>query len=319
MQHKSQRGALTDSWQLGQLLNGIFNGGIKHIALRALVCHLENILAKQIPEGILLLDKPKGPTSFDMVAQTRRLFGTKSVGHTGTLDPFATGLLVLLLGRYTRLCDYLTAQDKTYEAEICFGVGTDTDDCEGQVIATADASHLTPELINTALKSFLGEQLQVPPQYSAISLNGERAYKKARRGEVIEMPARPMTVYEILPISPDSRRIRLSVSKGTYIRAIARDLGAKLGVPAHLTNLRRMASGLYHVSEASGELKTGIKAIRGIPLISIDRPTAEALKKGQKPAFVMPAQSGIHLAHLGDDPVALVKIEQGRLVPVRGF
>ncbi|MEI6790474.1 MAG: tRNA pseudouridine(55) synthase TruB, partial [Myxococcaceae bacterium] len=215
-------------------------------------------MANSIHEGILLVDKPKGFTSFDIVAQTRRSFKTKAVGHTGTLDPFATGLLVLLLGRYTRLCEHITAQDKTYEAEICFGIGTDTDDCEGQVIATGDTSHLTPELINTALESFLGDQLQVPPQYSAISIGGERAYKKARRGEHIELPARPILVYEISPISTQLPlvSIRLHVSKGTYIRAIARDLGAKLGVPAHLTNLRRTASGSYDVSECSPELKT---------------------------------------------------------------
>ena len=280
-------------------------------------------------EGILLVDKPKGFTSFDIVAQTRRLFKTKAVGHTGTLDPFATGLLVLLLGRYTRLCEHITAQDKTYEAEICFGIGTDTDDCEGQVIATGDTSHLTPELINTALQSFLGEQLQVPPQYSAISIGGERAYKKARRGEAIDLPARPITVYEISPIKPSplggegvthsvTGEVRLRVSKGTYIRAIARDLGAKLGVPAHLTNLRRTASGSYNVSECSPELKTGIGAIRDLALLSIDTLTAEALKKGQKPVY-SEALTNIVLAHLDQEPIALVRLEQGKLIPVRGF
>ena len=280
-------------------------------------------MANPIPEGILLVDKPKGLTSFDVVAQTRKLFKCKAVGHTGTLDPFATGLLVLLLGRYTRLCEYITAQDKTYEAEICFGVGTDTDDCEGQVIATGDTSHLTPELINAALQSFLGEQLQVPPQYSAISIEGERAYKKARRGEKIELAVRAIKIYEIEMLQGEGK-IRLRVAKGTYIRAIARDLGAKLGVPAHLTNLRRMASGSYHVSECSPELKTGIQAIRDLPFISIDGQTAEALKKGQKPALPsplipLPGGEGIKLAHLGEEPIALVKLEQGRLVNVRGF
>lgn len=265
-----------------------------------------------------MVDKPKGPTSFDIVAQTRRLFKTKAIGHTGTLDPFATGLLVLLLGRYTRLCEYLTAQDKTYEAEICFGVGTDTDDCEGQVIATADASHLTPALINTALQTFLGEQLQVPPQYSAISINGERAYKKARRGELIEIPARPIKIHEIKSISTNPFCIRLRVSKGTYIRAIARDLGVKLGVPAHLTNLRRTASGSYQVSEASPELKTGIQAIRGLLHIPIDKITAEALKQGKRPAYAN-AIPTTALAHLDSEPIALVKTEQGHLIPIRGF
>ena len=271
-----------------------------------------------------MVDKPKGPTSFDIVAQTRRLFKTKAVGHTGTLDPFATGLLVLLLGRYTRLCDYLTAQDKTYEAEICFGVGTDTDDCEGQVISTGDTSHLTPELINAALQTFLGEQLQIPPQYSAISIGGERAYKKARRGEVIEFAPRPITVHEITPLSTGWRgaggevSIRLRVSKGTYIRAIARDLGAKLGVPAHLTNLRRTAVGPYDISECSPDLKTGIGAIRGLPLISIDKQTADALKKGQRPLSPV-ALAKVGLTHLGEEPIALVRVEQGMLIPIRGF
>lgn len=290
-------------------------------------------MANVIPEGILLVDKPRGLTSFDIVAQTRKAFKTKSVGHTGTLDPFATGLLVLLLGRYTRLCEYITAQDKTYEAEIYLGIGTDTDDCEGQIIATKDASFLSSEQISTALQSFLGEQLQIPPQYSAISVKGERAYKKARRGELIDLPARPITVYSIssLEIPAQCRddnqilfRFRLRVSKGTYIRALARDLGAKLGVPAHLKNLRRIACGSYHVSECSPELQTGLGAIRDLPPISIDKLTAEALKKGQRPEIQIPPQPaiekiGIYLAHWGEEPVALVKIEQGRFISVRGF
>ncbi len=291
-------------------------------------------MANQNPEGILLVDKPVGPTSFDIIAQTRRQFQTKAVGHTGTLDPFATGLLVLLLGRYTRLSEYLTAQDKTYEATICLGIGTDTDDCEGQVLARADASHISNEAIDIALKSFLGDQIQVPPQYSAISIGGERAYKKARRGEQVAYDPRPIHIYEISLIpSPLEGKgqgegctyatFRIKVSKGTYIRAIARDLGAKLGVPAHLTALRRTASGPYNISEVTGELMTGIRAIRGIPFISIDSHTAQALRNGQRPITPNPSPPGgegnIRLAHLGDEPIALIKIEQGHLVSVRGF
>ncbi|MES2503548.1 MAG: tRNA pseudouridine(55) synthase TruB [Myxococcota bacterium] len=299
-------------------------------------------MAKPISDGILLVDKPKGLTSFDCVAQTRRLFQTKSVGHTGTLDPFATGLLVLLLGRYTRLSPYLTSQDKTYEAEVCLGIGTDTDDCEGQVIAQADASHLTSEAIDAALQSFLGAQMQIPPQYSAISINGERAYKKARRGEEVAYEPRPVMVYDLtLNPSPESGEglesafspsplsgeglgvrslnIRLRVSKGTYIRAIARDLGAKLGVPAHLTNLRRTQSGSYDVSEVNGDLLTGLSAIRGIPLLEIDTASAEALKQGKRPMLAGLADQSPLLAHVQNEPVAIAKIEEGHLVTIRGF
>ncbi len=292
-------------------------------------------MANQNPEGILLVDKPAGPTSFDIIAQTRREFQTKAVGHTGTLDPFATGLLVLLLGRYTRLSEYLTAQDKTYEATICLGIGTDTDDCEGQVIAQTDASHISSETIEIALQSFLGEQMQVPPQYSAISIGGERAYKKARRGEQVAYEPRPIHVYEIGVIPSllvgegqgegcTYATFRIKVSKGTYIRAIARDLGTKLGVPAHLTALRRTACGPYNISEVTGELLTGIESIRGIPLISIDTQTAQALRNGQRPPSPLEGEgrgegSIVSLTHLKNEPIALVKIEQGRLVSVRGF
>ncbi|MBL4817684.1 MAG: tRNA pseudouridine(55) synthase TruB [Deltaproteobacteria bacterium] len=315
-------------------------------------------MTSEITEGILLVDKPKGLTSFDVVARVRRECKTRSVGHTGTLDPFATGLLVILLGRYTRLSNYLTAQDKTYEAQICLGIGTDTDDCDGKEIARADASHITQEVIQEALKSFLGDQLQVPPQYSAISINGERAYKKARRGEVVEHEPRPIIVHELDFCHPGlepgsstgsrvipyrarepgmtqdegevSVNIRLKVSKGTYIRAIARDLGAKLGVPAHLTELRRTASGPYQVVEVTGKLLTGVGAIRGVPLVSINMEQSEALKKGQRPichpgggqgldAGLRQHDSTVALAHLEDEPIALVRVEKGVLVPIRGF
>lgn len=284
-----------------------------------------------------MVDKPKGFTSFDIVAQTRKRFHCKAVGHTGTLDPFATGLLVLLLGRYTRLCEYVSAQDKTYEAEICFGFGTDTDDCEGQVIATADASGLTLEQIKKALQGFLGKQLQVPPQYSAISIRGERAYQKARRGEKSDLLARPITIYSwvLLPAqNPPPNlsltaekgkkvRLRLRVSKGTYIRAIARDLGTKLGIPAHLNNLRRIACGSYDISECSPRLQTGIQAIRDLPLLAVDQLQADALKKGQRPEIPIstedPETQRVFLAHCNEDPIALVRLEQGRLIPVRGF
>lgn len=267
-----------------------------------------------------MVDKPKGLTSFDIVAHTRKQFHCKAVGHTGTLDPFATGLLVLLLGRYTRLCQYITAQDKTYEAEICFGVGTDTDDCDGQVISQQDASGLDRSLAEAALDSFLGKQLQTPPQYSAISINGERSYKKARRGEIVIIEPRPIEVFEIETLSWPKNHllsIRLRVSKGTYIRAIARDLGVKLGMPAHLSNLRRIASGSYHINECSNQLKIGIEAIRDIPLLSITQATSEALKKGQKPATELPG--GLFLTHCLQEPIAIVNIDSGRMLPIRGF
>lgn len=283
-------------------------------------------------EGILLIDKAKGCTSFDVVAKVRRALGVRSVGHTGTLDPFATGLLIVLVGRYTRLCDYLTAQTKTYEARVRFGQSTTTDDLEGEILEQADPAGLTEEGVRAALQTFLGSQMQVPPQYSAISVGGERAYKKARRGEETKLAPRPVEIYDISlkHFAAPFADVVVHCSKGTYIRAIARDLGQKLDVPAHLTELRRLGSGDYDVNDALAQaelqgqahsaLRVGVSHIKGIHQIALDAAAAQMLGQGKQPTLLgLAPQTGVALAHLGEEPVALVRVEGQRLVSVRGF
>jgi tRNA pseudouridine55 synthase len=208
------------------------------------------------PTGILFLDKPGGMTSHDVVARVRRALETRKVGHAGTLDPMATGLLILGAGSSTRLLTYLVGLGKRYRTTIRLGVATDTDDADGEVTATADASGLERARIDAAVAGLTGELSQVPSSYSAVKVAGRRAYDRARAGEDVVLAPRRVTVtrFELL----DERRTGSSIdldaivecSSGTYIRALARDLGATLGVGAHLTALRREAIGPFEVSDA---------------------------------------------------------------------
>ncbi|HEX8002994.1 MAG TPA: tRNA pseudouridine(55) synthase TruB [Mycobacteriales bacterium] len=199
------------------------------------------------PSGLLVVDKPAGWTSHDVVARVRRLAGTRRVGHAGTLDPMATGVLVLGVEKATRLLGHLTLHDKRYDATVAFGVTTTTDDAEGEVVATADASGVTEAAVVAAAAALTGDVEQVPPGVSAISVGGVRSYARVRRGETVELPARRVTVhaFDVLSFSAGSAQVRVHCSSGTYVRALARDLGAALGVGAHLTALRRTASGPY--------------------------------------------------------------------------
>ncbi|MDA0712713.1 MAG: tRNA pseudouridine(55) synthase TruB, partial [bacterium] len=179
-------------------------------------------MLKAEPEGILLVNKELNLTSFDIVAKVRRILKCKRVGHAGTLDPLATGLLIILIGRYTKLSNYLTADAKTYQATITFGQSTTTDDAEGEIVAVGDAKNISKENIEEKLKQFLGEQKQVPPLYSAISVNGERSYKRARRDEDFSLPARDIFIHSIKLVSWNNPHAIIEVhsSKGTYIRSI---------------------------------------------------------------------------------------------------
>ncbi|HEY3011521.1 MAG TPA: tRNA pseudouridine(55) synthase TruB [Gemmatimonadales bacterium] len=199
------------------------------------------------------MDKPPGLTSHDVVQQVRRGLGTRAAGHTGTLDPFATGLLVVLLGRATRLAQFVQLQPKTYLATACLGVRTTTDDTTGRVVQTSESGRLVPEdRIREALAAFEGSQRQQPPQYSAKHVAGERSYTRARRGEAVELPDVSIIVHRIALVQyqPPELSFRVVVSSGTYIRAIARDLGECLGVGGHLTALRREAIGSLRVEDA---------------------------------------------------------------------
>ena len=202
--------------------------------------------------GLLVVDKQAGMTSHDVVARVRRLAGTRKVGHAGTLDPMATGVLVLGLNRATRLLGHLTLTDKRYVATIHLGASTTTDDAEGEVTSTASTDGLTEESVRQALSAFLGEIDQVPSAVSAIKIAGKRAHARVRDGEEVEIPSRRVTVHslEVTAVHLPDVEIEVSCSSGTYIRAIARDLGESLGVGGHLTALRRTAVGPFGIDSA---------------------------------------------------------------------
>ena len=206
--------------------------------------------------GLALIDKPEGHTSHDVVARVRRMANTRRVGHAGTLDPMATGLLILGIESATKLLTFIVGDDKTYETTIRLGMATVTDDREGDAISEADASGLTEEQILTEVGKLTGDILQVPSSVSAIKVDGERAYALVRGGDEVKLKARPVTVarFEVT----DIRRIGsfvdvdavIDCSSGTYIRALARDLGNSLGVGGHLTALRRTRVGKYRIEDA---------------------------------------------------------------------
>jgi tRNA pseudouridine55 synthase len=208
------------------------------------------------PEGLLLVDKPAGWTSHDVVARIRRVCGTRRVGHAGTLDPMATGLLLLGVGRATKLLTFLVGCDKEYAATVRLGESTVTDDAEGDVVAAADASNVSRSALDTAVSALTGPIEQVPSAVSAIKVDGKRSYARVRSGEAVELPARPVTVhrFDVLDVRSAGTcldvDIEVSVSSGTYVRALARDLGTALGVGGHLTALRRTRVGSFAVGDA---------------------------------------------------------------------
>jgi tRNA pseudouridine55 synthase len=206
--------------------------------------------------GLVIVDKPPGWTSHDVVAKLRGLAGTRRVGHAGTLDPMATGVLVVGVGKAARLLGHLALTEKTYDAVLRLGQSTDTDDADGEVIASASAAAVTEEKVRAAAIELTGPIQQIPPQISAVKVDGRRAYKRARAGEDVALRPRPATVYEFT-ISELRREgdlldltATITCSSGTYIRALARDLGAKLATGGHLTMLRRTRVGPYDLSMA---------------------------------------------------------------------
>jgi tRNA pseudouridine55 synthase len=208
------------------------------------------------PSGLVIIDKPGGMTSHDVVARVRRLARTRRVGHAGTLDPMATGVLVVGIEKATRLLGHLMLTEKTYHANIRLGQATTTDDAEGEPVGGASAAGVTAEALDIAIAGLTGEILQVPPGVSAIKVNGQRAYKLTRAGAAPELAARPVTVrqFSITGIRRDGDLLDVGAvvrcSSGTYIRALARDLGAALGTGGHLTMLRRTAVGPYTIAMA---------------------------------------------------------------------
>jgi tRNA pseudouridine55 synthase len=248
--------------------------------------------------GFALIDKAAGMTSHDVVAKARKVFGTKRVGHAGTLDPMATGVLVLGVGNATRLLQYVTDGTKRYEATIRLGQATHTDDREGEVILTTDASGISEVQIREGIKKFIGNIAQKPSSVSAIKIDGKRAHERVRDGEVVDIPAREVNISEIdvLSITAVGEFIDVQVvvtcSAGTYIRAIARDLGDLLKVGGHLTSLRRTLVSPFDITECSEldgnnliSVASGISRI--LPIRTIDFAEANEISFGR----VIPASN----------------------------
>jgi tRNA pseudouridine55 synthase len=240
-----------------------------------------------VSDGLVVVDKAPGMTSHDVVARVRRLARTRRVGHGGTLDPMATGVLVIGVGRATRLLTYVIGSAKGYAATIRLGQSTVTDDAEGELVATAPAGHVTDDAVHTGLAALTGEIDQVPSAVSAIKIDGQRAYKRVREGEQVELAARRVTVsrLDVLAIRRAGETVDVDVdlecSSGTYVRAIARDLGAALGVGGHLTALRRTTVGGFTLAEASTleDLEKVAPDVVNLPLAAAARrffPTRDA-------------------------------------------
>ncbi|MEU6644868.1 tRNA pseudouridine(55) synthase TruB [Saccharomonospora sp. NPDC046836] len=249
------------------------------------------------PPGLLIVDKPGGMTSHDVVARARRIMGTRKVGHAGTLDPMATGVLVLGIERATKLLWHLGLDRKTYLATIALGAATTTDDVEGEVLSEADPAAVTGEQIRGGVAALTGDIQQVPSAVSAVKVEGKRAYARVRAGEDVQLAARPVTVYrfDVLATRREPGRIELDAmidcSSGTYVRALARDLGGALGVGGHLAALRRTTVGPFTLAAART-----LEAIEQQPALSltldeavatafprrdVDAATARAVRNGQ--------------------------------------
>jgi tRNA pseudouridine55 synthase len=246
--------------------------------------------------GVMVVDKPEGPTSHAVVSIVRRGTGVRKVGHAGTLDPRASGVLVLCLGPATRLSEYLSSSIKLYEAKVRFGESTETYDAEGATTrSTGEAP--TDAQVEAALEKFRGEIQQVPPPYSAIKLQGKKAYELAREGRPVELDARNVTVYELskLRYDPPELSIRVECSAGTYIRSLAHDLGEILSTGAHLSALRRLRAGPFGLEDAValGELEKAMgrgewqrwvrpasEALPDLPIVTVEEPELERIRNG---------------------------------------
>ena len=286
-------------------------------------------------DGIVLVDKPEGPTSHDVVSAIRKIFGTRKVGHAGTLDPMATGMLVLGLGKATRLLGYLAASDKEYVATMRLGMATETDDAQGTITSTTSADHLTEDQILEVVRTFRGPIMQRPSSVSAIKVQGKRAYARVRDGEEVELAAREVVVQdiEILEIVRIAElhvvdvSVRVVCSAGTYIRALARDIGAQLHVGGHLTMLRRTRSGLFTNMTPLEDLRDMPKLVPLPDALATAFPTVvisgDDVKKAQNGVrLVAPHDSKSGLTGILDDKgnaISLANISNNEIVPVVVF
>ncbi|GGL40459.1 tRNA pseudouridine(55) synthase TruB [Phycicoccus endophyticus] len=276
--------------------------------------------AEPTPDGLLVVDKPAGWTSHDVVARARRLCATRKVGHAGTLDPMATGVLVLGIGRATRLLTFLVGADKEYTATVRVGQGTVTDDADGEVTAAPGAAAVDRAAVERAAAELTGDLEQVPSAVSAVKVDGRRAYQRVRAGEEVVLRARPVTVYDIRvgdvrPGDADGLAVldvdlEVAVSSGTYVRALARDLGASLGSAAHLTALRRTRVGGLTLADAHP--LADLEARQGSPMPVL--PLADAAR-----ASFEPRSLSVEEARAVGYGQRVASVSPGRPGPVAGF
>jgi tRNA pseudouridine55 synthase len=262
-------------------------------------------VSARLPDGVLVVDKPPGPTSFGVVRRIKRAAGVKRIGHGGTLDPLASGVLPICVGEGTKLANFLLDADKEYEVTICFGVETDTYDAQGAVTARVDASAVDEARVRAALPAFTGPLEQTPPLYSALKRDGRPLYAYARAGESVELRPRAVTVHELVLAGfrgPEAVSLRVRCSKGTYVRSLAHDLGRALGVGGHVAALRRTRSGPFALAEAR-------------PFDAV----LEALAAGAPLPVIAPADALPQLARCEVDWEGARVLEQGKRLPWTGL
>ncbi len=289
-------------------------------------------------DGILNICKAPGMTSHDVVAKIRKTLKQKRVGHAGTLDPAASGVLPICVGQGTRVAEYLSESGKAYQADILFGIVTDTYDAEGTVLRTHDTSTLTLDQIKAVLPQFLGQQMQMPPLYSALKVQGQPAYKRARAGEEITLTPRPITLYKLDVLDWQAPRLTLAIncSKGTYIRSLAYDLGERLGYGAHLAKLIRTRSGPFFLEDSVSleQLAQAVEdntvehllfpadtALAHYPALYLDAPTTQRVLHGNSfPYDTAPAElARVYNEHGQFLAIATWNIEQKVWQPKKVF
>lgn len=281
--------------------------------------------------GIVIIDKPAGWTSQDVTARLRRVFGTRRIGHGGTLDPMATGVLPVFVGRATRGVEFFEHAEKTYETELLLGVATDTEDTTGTVLFRREVS-VTPEPLAAVLERFRGEIMQIPPMYSALKVNGQKLCDLARKGRQVERQPRPVTIHELTLLSRegDTLRLRVRCSKGTYIRTLCADIGEALGCGGCMQALRRTQAGEYTIAEAvplqqlleSPEPETYLRDVdtmfRGYPGVKLTANQEKRCRNGNAFSVTLPGGTYRAYSQTGEF-LMLAKVEDGVMSTIKSF
>ena len=285
--------------------------------------------------GIIIIDKPQEWTSNDVVSRLRRVFNTRRIGHGGTLDPMATGVLPVFVGRATRGVEFFEHAEKTYETVLRFGITTDTEDTTGKIL-TEQEVHLTREDVEAVLPRFRGDILQIPPMYSALKVNGQKLYDLARKGREVERQPRPITIHELtlLDFSGNEAKLRVRCSKGTYIRTLCKDIGEAVGCGGCMAELRRVQAGEYtlegsvplhdllKISEAGEDVEHLLRPVDSMfattPKLTLNQKQARLVRNGN--GFVSNAQPGKYRVYSPEGEfLALCKCEDGAISTIKSF